>query len=463
MGSERRPLGGMLPPHDVLSSAQTVQRLRPLAAWLASASDDDLWLQDTHRLPAPLASLRWRARRFALSHLQPLAADGDASSMHAPGTEGPHGERFQAMLAEAGRQGWLSCYLPHPLGSMSWRAWPHAIAWQASVVVEEFGAVDGGLMQVLSAHHLGSMPVILSGHVRQIWRILRPVYRACLAGAPSLMAYAITEPHAGSDVEHGPGAATMRPGVVARRVPGGWRLTGHKCYVSGGDLAQAFTVFAALEGEDMRSWTCFLVREQPAVTRLRNEDKLGLRASGTTALSFDGAFVPDADVIGPLRGGWAINRTTLTCSRIPVGAMALGMARAATQIALQFARTRGLGRHRLMDRQDVQLRLAAMVSEVRAMRGLLWHEARHAWHPGAFHASLSKSWATERAQVVVEQAMDLVGEWGVHGAHGLERILRDVRVTRIFEGTTDINRLGMIEAWAEHLQPEGAHQGPPGV
>jgi alkylation response protein AidB-like acyl-CoA dehydrogenase len=349
------------------------------------------------------------------------------------------------------------------MGSMVWRAWPHAIAWQACVVVEEFGAVDGGLMQVLSAHHLGSMPLILSGNPAQIWRTLRPVYQSCLAGRPHVMAYAITEPHAGSDVEHTAGAATMKPGVVARRVPGGWRLLGDKCYVSGGDLAQSFTVFAALEGEDMRSWTGFLVRAQPAVTRLRNEDKLGLRASGTTALHFNDAFVPDADVIGGLRRGWAINRTTLTCSRIPVGAMSLGLARAAVQEALLFARSRGLARQRLIDHQDVQLRLAAMVSDVRAMRGLLWHEARHAWHPGAFHASLCKSWTTERAQRVVEQAMDLVGEWGVCSESPLERILRDVRVTRIFEGTTDINRLAMMETWADRLVDEGSHEGPPGV
>jgi butyryl-CoA dehydrogenase len=451
---------GLLPPEHPLSPARTTEQLRPLAAWLARAPDGDLWQQDTERLPRPLARLRRRARQFAQTHLQPHAAALDRARTASPGALG---EPLSTILAEAGRQGWLSTYLPWPLGRMAWRAWRHAVAWQAALVVEEFGAVDGGLMQVLSAHHLGSLPVLLSGRPTQVWRTLRPLYRACHEGQPALMAYAITEPLAGSDVEHGAGAATMSPGVVARRVPGGWRLNGRKCYVSGGDLAQAWTVFAAQAGQDLRSWTCFVVRDQPGVTRLRNEDKLGLRASGTTELVFDEVWVPDADVIGEPGQGWAINRSTLTFSRIPVGAMALGMARSAVQIAVQWARTPDAWGQRPIDRQDVQLELAALVSEVRAMRAALWHEARHAWHPGGFQASWCKAWATERAQAVVEQALDLVGEWGVLAEAGLERVLRDVRVTRIFEGTTDINRLSLMESWAPEWAGRPLHQGPPGV
>lgn len=451
---------GLLPPEHPLSPARTTEQLRPLAAWLARAPEGDLWQQDTDRLPRPLARLRQRARRFAQTHLQPHAAALDRARTAPPGALS---EPLSAILAEAGRQGWLSTYLPWPLGRMAWRAWPHAIAWQAALVVEEFGAVDGGLMQVLSAHHLGSLPVMLSGQPSQVWRTLRPLYRACHAGAPVLMAYAITEPLAGSDAEHGAGAATMVPGLVARRVPGGWRLNGRKCYVSGGDLAQAWTVFAAQAGQDVRSWTCFLVRDQSGVTRLRNEDKLGLRASGTTELVFDEVWVPDADVIGEPGQGWAINRSTLTFSRIPVGAMALGMARSAVQIAVQWSRTPDEHGQRPIDRQDVQLDLAALVSEVRALRAALWHEARHAWHPGAFQASWCKAWATERAQAVVEQALDLVGEWGLLAEAGLERVLRDVRVTRIFEGTTDINRLSLMESWSPEWAGKPLHQGPPGV
>ncbi len=451
---------GLLPPEHPLSPARTTEQLRPLAAWLARAPDGDLWQQDTERLPRPLAHLRRRARRFAQTHLQPHAVALDRARTASPGALA---EPLSTILAEAGRQGWLSTYLPWPLGRMAWRAWRHAVAWQAALVVEEFGAVDGGLMQVLSAHHLGSLPVMLSGRPAQVWRTLRPLYRACHAGQPLLMAYAITEPLAGSDAEHGAGAATMTPGVVARRVQGGWRLNGRKCYVSGGDAAHAWTVFAAQEGQDLRSWTCFVVRDQPGVTRLRNEDKLGLRASGTTELVLDEVWVPDADVIGEPGQGWAINRSTLTFSRIPVGAMALGMARSAVQIALQWSRTPDAWGQRPIDRQDVQLDLAALVSEVRAMRAALWHEARHAWHPGAFQASWCKAWATERAQTVVEQAMDLVGEWGVLAEAGLERVLRDVRVTRIFEGTTDINRLALMECWAPEWAGRPLHQGPPGV
>jgi alkylation response protein AidB-like acyl-CoA dehydrogenase len=188
--------------------------------------------------------------------------------------------------------------------------------------VEEFAAVDGGLMLLLSAHALGVAPVLLGGDLGQLRRVLLPAFRESERGAPHLFAYAITEPGGGSDVEDAHGAATHRPGVTARRVDGGWRLSGTKCYISGGDIAQTIVVFAALEGEGMASWTAFIVRRGDAGLRIsRTEHKLGMRASGAAEVQLDEVFVADADVVGGVRRGWALNRATLNLSRIPVGAM----------------------------------------------------------------------------------------------------------------------------------------------
>jgi alkylation response protein AidB-like acyl-CoA dehydrogenase len=193
---------------------------------------------------------------------------------------------------------------------------------------------------------------------------------------PYLFAFAITEPGAGSDVESGYGASLFRPETVARRGDGGWMLNGRKQYISGGDVADAVTVFAALEGEGIESWTCFLVeRGTPGFRCLRNERKMGQRASGAAELELRDVFVPDDRVIGPLRSGWALNRASLTCSRMPVAAIALGIARGAMDAAIDFVCRYRFGGRPLIDDQQVQLRVAEMLAETSGMRAMIWQLA----------------------------------------------------------------------------------------
>jgi len=450
--SQTAHLDGFLPGDHALSPRWQYPQLKSLAGWLASYPQIDLWDTDLARLPKPLAAIRLKARQFAQQHMAPLASEIDLTP-HWPVGSCP--SALQALLAEAGRQGWLSYFLPKPIGSMPWRALAHAPVWQSALVVEEFTRVCGGLMLFVSAHHLGCMPIVMSGDVGQILRFLAPVYRSCLAGRPQLMAFAITEPGAGSDVEEGHGASHYKPGVVARAVPGGYVLNGRKCYISGGDLAHSLTVFAALEGEGMDSWTCFRVTaDSPGFKPVRTELKMGMRASGAAELEFADVFVSADQVIGGLRQGWALNRATLNFSRIPVGAMGVGFARAATETALTFARRYQLGGKALIHYQDVQMQLATMVAETRAMRSLIWQEARHSWRPRQLHAALCKFQVTDRAQAVCEMAMDILGDHGGLHEQGIEKILRDVRLTRIFEGTNQINRLSLIEDWQGQLMQD---------
>lgn len=310
-------------------------------------------------------------------------------------------------------------------------------------------------MLLLSAHHLGAMPLLLAGNARQLLSDLPDVYRACERGEPHLMAFAITEPGAGSDAEDGHGASMYRPGVVASPVAGGWKLNGRKCYISGGDLASSATVFAALQGEGMESWTCFHVdAASPGYKVVRTELKMGMRASGAAEFEFSDVFVPHRRVVGALRQGWTINRATLNASRIPVAAMGVGFARAAAEAALDYARRYRLAGRALIEYQDVQLQLATMLGEVRAMRSLVWQEARHAWRPRQLHASLSKFHATDRAQRVCEMALALLGDHGGLHEEKVEKIFRDVRLTRIFEGTNQVNRLSVIEDWQDQLMDD---------
>jgi len=447
-----RHLRGHLPASHPLSPHRQFGDLPLLSRKLTQYPQDDLWEADTRRLPASLATLRRRARAFAEQHMAPLARALDLADHRPPGQCHP---QVRELLNLAGREGWLTYFLPVPLGSMVWRRARYAPIWQCSLVVEEFARVCGGLMLLLSAHHLGCMPLMLSGDKTIIRRLLLPVYRQCRQGDAHLMAFAITEPGAGSDAEDGHGASQYRPGLIASREDGGWRLNGRKCYISGGDLARSLTVFAALEGQGMESWTCFFVAaDSPGFRVPRTELKMGMRASGAAELEFDNVFVPDRNIVGGLRRGWALNRATLNASRIPVAAMGVGFARAATETAIDFVRSYQLGGRALIDYQDVQQALATMAAETRAIRSLVHAEARHAWQPRQLTSSICKFHATDRAQRVVEMAMDLMADHGADYESGIEKTFRDVRLTRIFEGTNQLNRQAVIEDWQSSLLPD---------
>ena len=154
-----------------------------------------------------------------------------------------------AILQRAAVRGLLSDTLPWPFGRAPLALARVPLALAQAVRAEEFAAACGGMALLLGAHGLGMAPILISGDQRAIGRFVRPAFRDHRRGDPHLFAFAITEPHAGSDVEEGAGAALLKPGVTARRVEGGWRLSGRKVFISGGDLARTITVFAALEGE----------------------------------------------------------------------------------------------------------------------------------------------------------------------------------------------------------------------
>lgn len=448
-------LDGHVPANSALSPRWQFDDLPLIGRTLSAYRQDDLWDFDTRQLPWPVRNIRRRARAFASQYIRPLAAELDQAPHLSAGEIHP---KAQQLLVEAGKQGWLSYFLPKPLGSMPLLAGSCPPILHASLVVEEFSAACGGLMLLLSAHHLGSMPILLSGELGAIRRFLLPMYQENQRGEPHLMAFAITEPGAGSDAEDGHGASSYKPAVVASKTQGGWLLNGRKCFISGGDVAKSLTVFAALEGEGMDSWTCFYVRNSdPGFKVARTELKMGMRASGAAELEFTNLFVPEENIIGGLRQGWALNRATLNTSRIPVAAMAVGFARAATEASLDFARTYQLGGKALIHYQEIQQQLATMVAETRALRALIWHEARNCWQPRQLNASVCKFQASDRAQKVCEMGLDLLAEHGGLQRHQIEKILRDVRLTRIFEGTNQINRLAVMEDWQPQLLHPGQH------
>jgi acyl-CoA dehydrogenase len=441
-------LSGHVAPTSDLSPRHAFERLSRLVRPLVEYEPSDPWERDTASLPRALADYRRQVRGFAIRSLQPRSLSADLDP-HPPAGQ-THPANLE-LLRTAGREGLLSDLLPRPLGSMAPRLVTHPLFLQQALKTEELAAVDGGLMLLVCAHDLGVAPVVLSGDMRTIRTYLLPAFRRSELGEPHLFAFAITEPAGGSDVEDGHGARTHRPGVVAKAVPGGYRISGRKCFISGGDLAHSVVVFAALEGEGMASWTAFLVeRGTPGFRVARTELKMGMRASGAAELELDDAFVPDGAVLGGLRSGWALNRATLNMSRIPVAAMGVGFARAALEEATRFSCRFRLGGRPLVSFQEVQLALAQMTAETSAARAMVWQAAaRRQAHQG--DASAAKFHCTDVARHVCEMAMDLMGNHSVLHANRVEKAFRDARLTQIFEGTNQINRLAVIEDDQERL------------
>lgn len=426
--------------------ARSSQRLRPLGRWLYDGSIDSLWERDTRTLPRYLRVRRRAYRRFAQHHIAPLALKADRS---------PQDYDPRPLLVRAGRLGFQSELLPWPLGRMPYRALLNGKVFAICLKAEEFAAACGGIALSLLAHDLGMGPLLLSGHLPTLLRWHWPINRANLRGNVRLVAYAITEPGAGSDVEESEGARVARYTTTARRVSGGYRLNGQKVFITGGGHCDLASVFAVLERDDGRQaqvdtdFTCFLVeRDRDGFRVGRRERKLGQRACDASQFFFDDLFLPRRNLVGTERSGWALNRNVLTYSRGPVGALALGIARGAVEAATRFARQTNLNGRPLIAFQEVQLALAEMWLDTITMRGVVWQGARH-FLPQQGIAAVTKTSCADLGFRVANRAMELMGDHGYLAAHGVEKAMRDVRLNQIYEGTDQINLLAFVESFWE--------------
>ncbi|MBI2891943.1 MAG: acyl-CoA dehydrogenase [Deltaproteobacteria bacterium] len=413
------------------------EKLGAVARLITRQPPASLWEIDTSLLPPALGAYRRKVRDFARRELLPRCLEADADP-----------DRFDriGLVRIAARAGILTDSLPRPLGTGG--AWTLASSplLAAHLRMEELCAACGGLGLLLGANELGMLPILLSADFSAIRRLLWPALQRTRRGEPSLFAFAITEPDAGSDVQDTRGARTARIVTRARRVPNGWRIRGRKCFITNGDIAERVSLFAALEDEGLESWTCFVVeRAQGGFAVGRHERKLGQRAANAVELVLDDVFVPDDHVVGPLRGGWALARATLDMSRGPVGAIALGIARGAVEAALEVARSMRVGGRALVEHDDVALAFADMLMELGASRSLLWQTAGHL-PPRAAAAATAKAFCAESAWRVCSRAMEVLGDAAIFSSSRVEKALRDARLNQIYEGTDEIQRLALLEA-----------------
>jgi alkylation response protein AidB-like acyl-CoA dehydrogenase len=302
-----------------------------------------------------------------------------------------------------------------------------------AVILEEIAAGDGGCSTVVSVNNCPVCAILLAwGSPAQQQRWLAP-----LARGEKLGAFCLTEPHVGSD------AAGLR--TTARREGDHYVLDGVKQFVTSGkhgDLAIVMAVTDRAAGK--RGISAFVVpTATPGYRVARLEDKMGQHSSDTAQVVFDGCRVPLDHRLGDEGAGLRIALSGLEGGRIGIAAQSVGMARAAFDAALAYSKDRVTFGRPIFEHQAVQFRLAEMATRLEAARQMVYHAAalKDAGRPCLKEAAMAKLLASETAERVCSDAIQVHGGYGYVADFPVERIYRDVRVTQIYEGTSDVQKI----------------------
>jgi len=360
--------------------------------------------------------IRDAARRLAREVIAPTAAERDRASAWP-----------KAELAALAKSGFMGMTIPQDYGGSETGFLAYCLA------IEEISAVDTGLATIVHVHNLGGAhPIVLHGSQEQKKRLLPP-----MASGEKIGAFLITEPQAGSDT------AALR--TRAKRDGSGFLIHGEKQFISNGSEAGVANIVARTDvSAGKKGFTTFVV-EPPmdgyVVSAI--EDKHGQRTAHTAQIVLDGLHARDCDVLGAVGEGYAIALSGLSDGRIAVAAQAVGAAQGALDAAVAYARDREVGGKPIIDLQAVAFRLAEMATQVDVARQYYIHAARllEAGAPCAREAAMAKLFATEMAERVCSDAMQTHGGYGYLRSFPVERFCRDVRVCKIYEGTSDIQKL----------------------
>ena len=310
-----------------------------------------------------------------------------------------------------------------------------------AVALEEIAAGDGATSTIMSVQNslvCGILNRYGNEAQKQRW----------LTGAASgelLGCFCLTEPHTGSD------AATIRTRAV--KTTDGWTLNGVKQFITSGKNAQIAIVFAVTDpAAGKKGISCFCVpTDTQGYVVARLEEKLGQHASDTAQILFEDCQIPANCLLGNEGDGYRIALSNLEAGRIGIAAQAVGMARAALEAAVRYAKERVTFGKPIIEHQAVNFRLADMATQVEVARQMVWHAAslRDAGQPCLKEASMAKLFASEMAERVCSDAIQIHGGYGVVADFPVERIYRDVRVCQIYEGASDIQRLVIGRAIAD--------------
>jgi acyl-CoA dehydrogenase len=361
------------------------------------------------------SGLRDLARRFARTEMLPRAAECDRTA------------RFpEEVYRKAWEVGLMNLNVPQDFGGSGLGLLDQC------VIVEELARGCAGMTTSILANCLALEPLLLAGTDEQKHRIL-PGFCATY----QLASFCLTEPASGSDA--------ARMATRATRDGDAYVLDGEKVFITNARHASLYTVFAATNGAPgSRAVSAFVVpRSAEGVAPGKEEDKLGHRASSTSSVRFERVRVPAENRIGAEGDGFSLAMRTLDQTRTPIGAMATGIAQAALDYAAEYSLKRQTFGKPIGEHQAIQLKLARMAADVAAARLLSWYSA---WlidrgERGTMESSIAKSSASDAAMRVADEAVQIYGGYGYMKEYPVEKLLRDAKLTQIYEGANEIQRI----------------------
>jgi alkylation response protein AidB-like acyl-CoA dehydrogenase len=367
------------------------------------------------------AAIREAVRAYAQERLRPNSAAFEAAGAYPDG--------LFAELAELGLMGMTA---PEEVGGAGADFVSYALA------LIELAAGDGALSTILSIQN----SLIVAGLLQKGTEAQKARFLPDLVSGRMIGAFALTEADAGSD------ASAIR--TRARRVDGGWKISGAKQFITSGRIAGLVIAFVVTDPEaGKRGISAFLVpTDRPGYAVDKVEHKLGLGASDTCAIRFEEVFVEDDLMLGAEGEGYRIALSNLETGRIGIAAQAVGMAQQALEIAVGYAKERKSFGQPIIEHQAVGFRLADLATRLRAAEQMVLAAAalKDAGRPCLTEASMAKLFASETAEAVVSGAIQTLGGYGYLEEFGLAKIYRDVRVCQIYEGTSDIQRMVIARA-----------------
>ncbi|MBW2038025.1 MAG: acyl-CoA dehydrogenase family protein [Deltaproteobacteria bacterium] len=368
--------------------------------------------------------LRESVRKIASTKVARRAAEIDAAGV------------FPWDMAELfAQQGFLSVMLPESYGGMDGDITAFCI------IAEEIAYACGSSSLMILAHSVGLMPLMVAGNEEQKKRFYERV-----TNDHALAAFALTEPEAGSDASAIKTTAVLEGDYYI--------LNGRKCFVTNGGAADLYAVFVTTRpGERTRGISVFMVEKDTfGLTIGKREDKLGMRGSDTTDLIFENAVVPKENLLGEEGGGWEITMMTLNLSRPAIGAQAVGIAQGALDFAIDYTNNRVQFGQKLADFQGVQFMLADMAMQIEAARALVYKASallnQKVYERDRMSAigvdklsAMAKCFASDVAMRATTDAVQILGGYGYLKDYPVERMMRDAKVTQIFEGSNQIQRV----------------------
>lgn len=360
-------------------------------------------------------ALQEMSREFAEKEMKPNAAKYDK------------GDEFsEDVMKKAFEVGFLTCTVPKEYGGGG------LSDVDTIIISEELAAGCAGMYTTMMVNALAYTPLIHFGTDEQKKKFLTPQTEKM-----SFASFCLTEREAGSD------AASVK--TKAEKKGDEYVINGSKCFISNGGIASMYTVFALTDPEKgARGMSAFIVpRETPGVTVGKEEDKMGHRASNTVEMYFEDVRVPAENLLAKEGMGFIIAMRTLDHTRAPVGAAGVGVARAALEYAVEYAKTRIQFRKPIAFFQNTAFKIAQMATEIDAARQLVW---RAAWMmdqgmPCGKESAMAKMYGSDVAMKVTTEALQIFGGYGYMRDYPMEKLMRDAKLLQIYEGTNEIQRL----------------------